>query len=488
MAGIISYGAYVPRYRLNRKLIFKAMGWMDPSTAANARGEKAVANFDEDSITMAVAAGLASLQGMDRSKVDGVYFASTTLPYKERLNAGIIALAFGLGDHLRAADFTGGLKAGTTALLSALESAESGRAQNLIVAAADSRLGKPASGEEMIFGDAAAAFLVGRDQVIAEFKGSYSLTCDFGDHFRGEFSKYDRKWEDRWVRDAGFDHFVPLVIRGLLDRYGMKITDFKKVIYDCHYAAARSKLNKVLGISPEMEQGNLQAEIGQCGTAQSLLMFANALDTAKPSDKLLVVSFGSGCDALYFEVTDHILKKKQGQSIASCLSNRADLDVYEKYLVWRDILPAETGLRSEEDLWTRWSLLWRKRREVLGLWGSRCQACGTPQYPPQRICVNPQCGVVDKMEEYLFSDKPGRILSYTGDMLAASFNPPAVYGAVEFEGGGKYYFDFTDCKLEDITVGMPVTFSFRRKYYDKLRGISGYFWKAIPAKEVTKNG
>jgi uncharacterized OB-fold protein len=88
------------------------------------------------------------------------------------------------------------------------------------------------------------------------------------------------------------------------------------------------------------------------------------------------------------------------------------------------------------------------------------------------------------MEEYLFSDKTGRIVSYTGDMLAASFDPPAIYGAVEFDGGGKFYFDFTDCKLDELSVGMPVSFSFRRKYYDKIREISGYFWKAVPVKEV----
>ncbi len=484
MVGIVSYGGHVPYHRLNRKLIYKAMGWLDPSTAANAKGEKAIANFDEDSITMAVAAGSASLQGVDRSGIDGVYFASTSMPYKERLNAGIVSLALGLDDHVRAADFTGALKAGTTALVAALESVESGRTKNLLVTAADCRLGKPASSEEMIFGDAAAAFIVGSDQVVAEFKGSYSTTCDFGDHIRGEFAKYDRKWEDRWIRDGGFDVLVPTVIKGLLERYNLKITDFKKIIYDCHYTGSRSKINKLLGISPEKEQGNLQAEVGQCGTAQSLLMLASALDTAAPGDKLLVVSFGSGCDALYFEVTENIGEKKQTQNVAGCLANRTELDIYEKYLVWRDILPAEMGLRSEEDVWTRMSLLWRKRREIIGLWGCRCQKCGTPQYPPQRICVNPQCGAVDKMDEYLFSDKGGRILTYTGDMLAPSVNPPAAYGAVEFEGGGKFYFDFTDCKLEELAVGTLVKLSFRRKYNDKFRGISGYFWKAVPVKGV----
>lgn len=91
MVGISSYGGYVPRYRLNRMLIYGAMGWINPVTITNAQGEKAVANFDEDSVTLAVAAGTDCLAGFDRGAVDGVYFASTTAPYKERQNANIVA-------------------------------------------------------------------------------------------------------------------------------------------------------------------------------------------------------------------------------------------------------------------------------------------------------------------------------------------------------------------------------------------------------------
>jgi len=484
MVGIVSYGGYVPRYRLERKKIFKAMGWMDPSTASNARGEKAVANFDEDSITMAVAAGIDALSGMDRSQVDAVYFASTTMPYKERLNAGIVTAALGLKDHIRAADFSGGLKAGTTALLAALEGIASGNAKKIVLSASDCRLGRPATAEEMIFGDAGAAFVVGDEKVIAEFKGHYSITYDFGDHYRGEYAKFDRKWEDRWVRDLGYDQFIPEAVKGLLSKYGLQMSDFSKVIYDCHYGAERKKLNKILGIAPEMDQSNYQEVIGQTGAAQSLVMLAGALEEAKPGDKILVVSFGSGCDALYFEATENITNKNGSLGVSGYLAKRQELDVYEKYLVWRDILPANMGLRSEEDLWTRWSALWRKRKEVLGLWGSRCTKCGTPQFPAQRVCVNPDCGAVDQMEECLFSDKKGRIASFTADMLAASYNPPAIYGAVEFEGGGKYYFDFTDCSMGGVKTGMEVSFSLRRKYRDAKRDISGYFWKAVPSEEV----
>ncbi|MBT3366035.1 MAG: 3-hydroxy-3-methylglutaryl CoA synthase [Nitrospina sp.] len=456
---------------------------MNPSNIANARGERSVANFDEDAITMAVAAGIEAVKEIDRSSVGGVYFASTTLPYKERLNAGIITAALGLSDHIRAADFSGGLKSGTTALIAALEGVESKRVNNIVVTSADCRMGKPASPQELIFGDAGASVVVGTDNVIAEFKDSYSTTHDFVDHFRGEFAKFDRQWEDRWIRDLGFTQIIPEAVNGLLKKTGMEINDFSKVVYPCHYSVARKKLNKMLGIAPEADQNNLQKNVGETGTPHALLMMIGALEDAKPGDKILVLSFGSGCDALVFEVTDNIKNLSKRNSLAGSLAKRAELDNYTKYLIWRDILPGDTGLGGEEDQVTMWSQLWRKRKEVLGLWGTRCKACGTPQYPEQRICVNPKCGVADDMEAYSFSDKIGRIDSFTADNLVASMNPPAIYGQITFEEGGKYMFDMTDCELDSFSTGMSVEMSFRKKYSDQKRGIAGYFWKAVPLRD-----
>ncbi|HDI78452.1 MAG TPA: short-chain dehydrogenase, partial [Desulfobacteraceae bacterium] len=144
---------------------------------------------------------------------------------------------------------------------------------------------------------------------------------------------------------------------------------------------------------------------------------------------------------------------------------------------------ADLGLRAEEDIWTRWSFMWRNRKTILGLVGSRCKVCHTPQYPPQHVCVNPDCGAIDQMEEYPFSYRRGRIFNYTADMLAASIDPPAIHGQIDFEGGGRFWFDFTDCTLDDLRVGMRVRMSFRKKYYDEKRDICGYFWKAVPEKE-----
>ncbi len=481
MIGICSYSGYIPRYRLNRGLIFGAMGWMNPATIALARGEKAVANFDEDSITLGVAAGNLALQNVDRDTVESVYFASTTLPYKERLNAGIMVPALGLKDQVRAADLTASLKCATSALIAALESVKEGDAVKSLVTSADCRLGKPGSPQEMLFGDASAAIVVGSEDVIAEYKGSYSVTYDFGDHYRGANSKFDDQWEDRWIRDLGIDQFIPEAVNGLLAKTGLQISDFSKVIYPCIYAAARRGIAKKLGMTPEMDQDNMQMEVGETGSPHPLIMLAKALEDAKPGDKLLLVSFGSGCDAICFEVTDNI--SKVAGSLSQTLANKADLDNYNKMLIWRDIMPGDFGKRKEVDNWTRHSANWRNRKTVLALEGGKCSKCGTAQYPTMDICVNPDCEAVGTQEPYAFAHAKGKIFSFTADNLAASVDPPATYGQIDFEGGGKFLFDFTDCKMDELKTEMAVTMSFRRKYYDAKRDVSGYFWKAVPAKE-----
>ena len=114
MIGITSYGAYIPRLRLERSAIFQAMGWFAPALVMVAQGERSMCNHDEDSLTMAVAAARGCLTGMDKTKIDGSYLCSTTLPFADRQNAGILKTALNLGDNLITADFTASLRAGTT--------------------------------------------------------------------------------------------------------------------------------------------------------------------------------------------------------------------------------------------------------------------------------------------------------------------------------------------------------------------------------------
>ncbi len=480
MAGITSYGAYVPLHRINRMTIYSALGWLNPASLLP--GEKAVANYDEDSLTMAVASAMDCLEGIEREKIDGLFYATTTTPYKERQNAGIIATALDLPAEIRTSDFTTSIKAGTGALISAYDAVASGSAKNVVVCASDCRLGKPGGFQEEIYGDGAAALLLGDSGVIASVEGTYSVSYDFVDNWRSDVDKYNRSWEDRWVRDEGYGKFISEAISGLLQKYNLEPKDFAKVVYPCLYVRAHADIGKKLGFEPGQIQDHMFTAIGNTGTAYTIMILVAALEDAKPGDKILVASYGNGSDALYLQVTDEIEKARDRRGIKGHLASKKDLGSYEKYATFREILDIDTGGRGEEIATTQLSTLWRERRMVLGLCGSKCKRCGTPQYPRQEVCANPKCGATNEMEDYRFSDKKGRLFTYTGDVLAFSPSPPAIYGMVDFDGGGRWLFDLNDCDLDSLEVGMPVEMSFRRKYHDASRGIHAYYWKATPVR------
>ena len=193
-----------------------------------------------------------------------------------------------------------------------------------------------------------------------------------------------------------------------------------------------------------------------------------------------MAGFGQGCDALYFRVTENLKNLPARVGIEGSLKNKKTIDNYPKFLKFRDLIQTEMGLRAEAPTQTAMTVLWRKRRMILGLVGGRCTACGTPQFPKMDICVNPDCRKVHTQEDYEFAEQPAFIKTFTGDLLTVSVDPPAVYGMIQFEAGGRFMADFTDCELAEVWVGQPVNLSFRKRYTDKDRGFSGYFWKAVP--------
>ena len=477
MVGIKSYGAYIPRYRMNHNTIFSAVGFLGTFPAP---GENAVANYDEDTLSMAVAAGIDCLSGMKREEVDGLYLATTSQPYMLRQNSAIVATALDLQPGMRTADFVGSTKAGTSALLSAFDAVKGGISSNVIVCASDCRLSKPGSSQEPLYGDGAAALLAGSDDVIATFEGSYSVSYDFPDRWRAAGEKFEHAWEDRFIRDEGYARMIPEVISGLLKKYNLNIKDFTKIVYPGLYAREHGAIAKRLGAEPGQIQDMLLDKIGDTGSASPLMILAAALEDASPGDKILVASFGNGSDALFFRVTEKINRLADRRGVKKNLASKKELSSYEKYLAFRNLAPMDLGMRAEESARSPMSTIFRERRTILSLCGSRCKRCGTPQYPAQRVCVNPDCGAVDEMENYRFSDKKGVLFTYTGDNLAASIDPPAIYGFVDFEDGGRFWFDLTDCDLDSVKVGMPVEMTFRRRYVDKACRVYGYFWKATP--------
>ena len=480
MIGITSYGAYIPRLRLDRMAIFQAMGWFAPAIIMVAQGERSMCNHDEDSLTMAVAAARDCLTGKDKRAIDGSYLCSTTLPFADRQNAGILKTALNLRDDMITADFTSSLRAGTTGLLTALEVVQGGSRKNILVTAADKRETKPAYFYEMWFGDGAASLLVGDQDVIAEFKGSYTVSYDFVDHYRGAGKSYDYMWEERWLREEGYSKFIPEAVGGLFKKIGITMDDVQKVVFPCLFKAEHKAIAKKLGATPEKVIDTMHEVCGETGAAHPLLMLVAALEQAKPGDGILLAGFGQGCDALYFKVTEAITKLAPRAGVKGSLENKKTIDNYMKFLKFRNLIHPEMGIRAEAPTQTAMTVLWRKRKMLTGLVGGKCRDCGTAQFPQMDICVNPKCNHVDTQDDYEFADVPARIKTFTGDLLAVSVDPPAIYGMVQFDGGGRFMADFTDCELADCKVGLPVKMVFRRRFTDDERGFSGYFWKAVP--------
>jgi 3-hydroxy-3-methylglutaryl CoA synthase len=336
MIGITSYGAYIPRLRLNRMAIFQGMGWFAPAIMMVAQGERSMCNWDEDAVTMAVAASRDCLRGMDKSSLDSLFLASTTLPFADRQNAGIVSAALNLKEDLVAADYTASQKVATTALITAVEGIMSGERNNILVTASDRRETKTAYFYEMWFGDGAASLMVGDSDVIAEYKGSYSLSIDFVDHYRGMDKQYDYVWEERWTRDKGYGEIIPRAVNGLFDKLGMTMDDVDKLVFPCFFKGDHRKIAGNLGAGPEKLVDNMHEVCGETGAAHSFMMFISALEDAKPGDRIVMCGFGQGANALCFEVTDNITKLAKRNGVSGSLANKKTTDNYLKWMKFTD--------------------------------------------------------------------------------------------------------------------------------------------------------
>jgi len=474
MAGVTSYGAYIPLYRLSRAEIARAWG------VAGTPGEKAVANYDEDSLTMAVAAARDCIAGIDPKSIEGVYFASTTSPYKEKQSAATIATILGLNREAFTVDFSGSLRCGTNALRAAIDAVNSGSAKSILVCASDVRLGHPAGGNELAFGDGAAALLVGDIGVIAEIEGSYSLYDEIQDVWRSDRDLYVRSGEDRFILAEGYSRVIHEAVTTAFKKFNLTAKDFSKAAF---YSPDQRQLGMValkLGFELKTQvQDILHSEVGNTGSAMALMCLVAALEEAKKEDRILLASYGNGCDVFSLKITDNIAKVRDRRGIKRHLASKLMISGYNRYLRWRELIDIQPSPRPPIELRQPGpAAQWRETQGELRLRGTRCKRCGTPQYPPQRVCLI--CQAKDEFEYYSFLDKKTSVFSFSHDYLMATVDPPVTVAVIDFEGGGRIMCDMTDRDTGEIKVGMPVEMTFRKLYY--VGGIYNYWWKCRPVR------
>ena len=474
MVGITAAGAYIPAYRLNRHDIARL--WGGRSTG----GTKAIAGYDEDTVTMAAAAALECLKNAG-TVADGLSLATTTAPYREKQSAAIIAAVADLPAECHTADFTDSLRASSIALKSAIDAVKAGSAGNVLVAAADCRLGAAKGTLEQALGDGAAALMIGSEGVIAEIEGSYSVYNDFTDVWRHEDDTYIRSAEQRFIDDVGYVPTVQAAINGLLEKSDLALSDFSKIVYYASDTRQHAGLARRIKLDKAQVQEPLYDKIGNTGTAAALLMLIAALETVGSGDRILFTAYGDGCDAFALRVTDNIGKIQGKKLLAGKLEGIIHIS-YGHYLTWKELVHMEASTLPERSAMSLQSR-WRERRAISPLYGVKCKKCGTPQISQigqtTRVCVH--CQTKDEFEDYKFSDKKGKLFSYAIDHLQPTQNPPGVNGVIDFDEGGRIICELTDCEIDKVAVGMPVEMTFRRMFYS--RGINNYFWKAKPVTD-----
>lgn len=463
MVGIISYGSYIPLWRLSRSAI-----------ATGLKGEKAIAGFDEDSLTMAVEAAVNCLRNIERESIDGLIFCSTTSPYLEKQIASILAEALDLRRDIFTADALGCLRGGTIGLQIALDMVKAGSAKRVLVTAADCRLGVPESSFERDSGDGAAAVLIGEStNPLAIVKGSYSVSNELMDVWRVNGETFVNTEEDRFIEDEGYLKVVEEAVTGLMRKYGVTQKDFAKAVFYVPNPRCYQALQVKIGLDQNQMQDPLFNKVGNTGTSSPLLLLVSALEDSKPGDKILFASYGDGSDAFILQVTDHAMNG--GRGIKQFLDRKKVIEDYRRYLKWRGILPLDKG-RSVLIPKPSLKAMMRRAEEVLRMHAAKCQVCGTVQYPPQRVCT--KCHTKDHFDKVRLSDKKGKIYTWTADHGAGGMELPIVT-LTDVEGGGRVFCILCDSSQDEVKVGLPVEFTLRKSYG---QGIPEYIWKIRPSE------
>jgi 3-hydroxy-3-methylglutaryl CoA synthase/uncharacterized OB-fold protein len=468
--GLLATSRYVPRMRLERSEIFAQHRWMAPGLKGLSKGQKAMANWDEDGVTMAVEA-VRGLQ-LDRTLVNALTLASTSLPFAERINAGIVASALNLPSSSSVRDVSSSYRSGSTELLRALSGAQAG---TQVIVASEKRSPKPASSSEMIQGDGAAAVCIGTGPIIASLVASHSEYADFVDHFRESGEPHEYGWEERWTRDEGYMKIAVHAIRLCLDKYGVKGTDITHFVMPAVLPKINESIAKKLGFTEAKVVDTHRDNVGDLGSAQPLAMLDTALRQAKPGELILLACFGSGCDVILLRRTSVPCPGTEPLHFKSETN-------YLKYLSFNHQIELDWGMRAEMDNKTALTAAWRDHGRISNFEGGKCTKCGTVQFPSGRLCVNPQCNAQDSQQPFSLADEAAHVLSHTSDYLAYTPHPPFQFGHIDFQSGARVLMEFTDTDQEELHSSLPVRMVYRIKEFDTKRGFRRYFWKATPVR------
>jgi hydroxymethylglutaryl-CoA synthase len=342
MAGIVGYGAYVPRKRIKTEEIARQWG---KGPEAIQRGllleEKSVPGPDEDTITISVAAARAAIAraGIEPARIGAAYIGSESHPYAVKPSGTVLIDALGLGPEIHVADFEFACKAGTEAMFVSLALVESGRVEYALGIGADTSQGAPNDALEFSASAGGAAFIFGKDDVLADVIDAYSYTSDTPDFWRREGEFYPRHG-GRFTGEPAYFKHVEAASRRILERNDLKPSDFRHVVFHMPNGKFPFQVGKTLGFEKsQIETGWVVPTMGNTYSGSSPTGLAAILDVADPGDLILITSFGSGAgsDSFVLRATERLPERRElAPTVRSMLDGSRHYLTYGEYAKARE--------------------------------------------------------------------------------------------------------------------------------------------------------
>lgn len=338
--GIVGYGAYVPRYRLPGTEVSRI--WTNGLGGSPIK-EKAVAGLDEDVITMSVEAARNALAraNIDPLLIRAVWVGSESHPYAVKPTSTTVAESIGASPNIQAADWEFACKAGTEAVQASIGFIGSGMGAYTLSIGMDTAQGRPGDALEYTAASGGAAFLLGpADEACAVYQGSYSYVTDTPDFWRRAEQAYPSHG-DRFTGEPAYFHHTTSAAQTLMDMMSTTASDYTWAVFHQPNVKFPSRAAEMLGFNKEqIKHGLLAGEIGNTYSGSCMIGITATLDVAKPGDRILMVSYGSGAgsDAFDLVVTDRITDvQKRAPSTRDYINRRTVID-YATYSRFRSKL------------------------------------------------------------------------------------------------------------------------------------------------------
>jgi len=340
MIGIAAYGVYIPRWRIKVEEIARVWGHDAERYRENLFiKEKAVPALDEDTVTLSVEAARNALKRapeVNPKEIGALYVGSESHPYAVKPTATIVAEAIDATPSLTAADLEFACKAGTAGIQACMGLVAAGYIKYGMSIGADTAQAQPADALEYAAAAGAAAFIVGKDEVLAEIEGIYSFTRDVPDFWRREGSAYPRHG-GRFTGEEGYFAQTVNCTRGLMERLGTTPEDYDYAVFHQPNGKYPLRAADILGFSREkIVPGLVVTNVGNTYAGSSLIGLAAVLDGAEAGSRILMTSYGSGAgsDSFSFVVTDNVDEKRDlAPSVDYYVKWRAYIDysLYSKF-------------------------------------------------------------------------------------------------------------------------------------------------------------